>query len=758
MRPTETFGRQSRPAPESDDLGMSSFHNVTASQTMSYCVADESTVDTSLEESFAAFTSRARHDARKKDRQPTPIPRSDPAAAGASSSHVAGVDETLRSAHVTTLYELLSRPPSPPIIKSPSLTPPAYSQSHQPLSTPMTPILLGVSGPGSAFSGISSRRDSLSAGSLSEDLVSMAGASEHDSAVADEEDQDATPMETSSASAPQLVMPSIKMPSRRPFTDEGKAIGRLKVLIAGENGIGKTSLIKSIIRCCEHIVHVDPIEVTSSASQAKLMTDRATTEIHGSTKPYPEWWANLEDSRILKRRSSLGDTVINRNICFVDTVGYGCGAKALQDVIPVVQYVESHLERMSSNTLGNADLATMVGGDGGPQVHVVLYLMSQEIKPIDLQYLRMLSPLTNIIPLIAKADTIAAEDIWASKQKALEQLLGADVLPFRYSKSLPIRDTEAVLTVSSATGSDSEVMDASLLMSPDYIEPLLASELGVLVRQVFSPDGASWLRHSAAKKYVKWLSGETASKPKALYRPLNAWPPPSAEGPIFSAGLEASRGAMGTSGELISRPSSSALALSPATVRREEQLAQIRLASWATELQRSLDSERARYEALARGERAVWLTERLGECVRDGTLVAVGGRTHSRSRRRAASSSSSTRATGSHHGRVAGRQVLNPTRTNPTAIPVHRQQQQQQQQSACSQDPLGLLEILADLKAKSWVALEVLSGIGVFGGLALWVTGRYGHDYSRDDLRGCFTLLGCHGEVSGFFTRNGLGI
>ena len=38
-------------------------------------------------------------------------------------------------------------------------------------------------------------------------------------------------------SAPQLIMPSIKMPSRRPFTDGGKAINRLKVLIAGDSGI-----------------------------------------------------------------------------------------------------------------------------------------------------------------------------------------------------------------------------------------------------------------------------------------------------------------------------------------------------------------------------------------------------------------------------------------------------------------------------------------------------------------------------------------
>jgi hypothetical protein len=36
--------------------------------------------------------------------------------------------------------------------------------------------------------------------------------------------------------APELVMPSLSMPSRRPFTARGKMMGRLKVCVAGSNG------------------------------------------------------------------------------------------------------------------------------------------------------------------------------------------------------------------------------------------------------------------------------------------------------------------------------------------------------------------------------------------------------------------------------------------------------------------------------------------------------------------------------------------
>lgn len=58
-------------------------------------------------------------------------------------------------------------------------------------------------------------------------------------AVGSSEDDDVEPQSQSSMrdSAPQLIMPSIKMPSRRPFTERGKSLGRLKVLIAGDSGM-----------------------------------------------------------------------------------------------------------------------------------------------------------------------------------------------------------------------------------------------------------------------------------------------------------------------------------------------------------------------------------------------------------------------------------------------------------------------------------------------------------------------------------------
>jgi hypothetical protein len=51
-----------------------------------------------------------------------------------------------------------------------------------------------------------------------------------------EEDGEAEPSALVQDSQPELIMPSIKMPSRRPFTERGQRLGRFKILVAGRKG------------------------------------------------------------------------------------------------------------------------------------------------------------------------------------------------------------------------------------------------------------------------------------------------------------------------------------------------------------------------------------------------------------------------------------------------------------------------------------------------------------------------------------------
>ena len=66
------------------------------------------------------------------------------------------------------------------------------------------------------------------------DEVSIADDTGSQAIMSSEEEEDAVePSIGIHDAAPQLIMPSIKMPSRRPFTDRGRQMGRFKVMVAG---------------------------------------------------------------------------------------------------------------------------------------------------------------------------------------------------------------------------------------------------------------------------------------------------------------------------------------------------------------------------------------------------------------------------------------------------------------------------------------------------------------------------------------------
>jgi hypothetical protein len=135
-------------------------------------------------------------------------------------------------------------------------------------------------------------------------------------------------------------------------------------------------------------VHVDPLSPPNSTarppppkskSRRKSSDHVATTrisEVHASTKPYPHWWTDTEESRVLRRRKSSLDTVLERNICFVDTPGFVRGSTEKEDIDAVIDYVESLLLQTSSvTTMEDNDVLGTISGRGGVSVDVVLYLL-----------------------------------------------------------------------------------------------------------------------------------------------------------------------------------------------------------------------------------------------------------------------------------------------------------------------------------------------------------------------------------------------
>ena len=117
---------------------------------------------------------------------------------------------------------------------------PQQQSSDDILSYPLTPLNLSFQNassslPSSPKSTSNNSLKPLDDISITDDLSSQAVAS-------GEEDSDPGEALTSNPdTVSQLIMPSIRMPTRRPFTERGKAMGRLKVVVAGSTGEPSTS-------------------------------------------------------------------------------------------------------------------------------------------------------------------------------------------------------------------------------------------------------------------------------------------------------------------------------------------------------------------------------------------------------------------------------------------------------------------------------------------------------------------------------------
>lgn len=299
-----------------------------------------------------------------------------------------------------------------------------------------------------------------------------------------------------------------------------------------------------------------------------------------------------------------------------------------------------------------------------------------------------LSNFTNVVPLIAKSDCLASEEAQALKSSVVSLLRTADIRPFLFSSD---NSSISPYTVCSTSSNDDDNMDASLLMSPDYVQPLVSSELSTLVHHIFDQDNVSWLRHIAAMKLV-----HSQRRMKQLNNPISFPTSPTSLNLTRShSTYPASQISSSTTSQAVISYASGASSYIQARVadhtQREEKLAQLRLAKWAGDLQRHLQDERARYETVSRGERALWLTQRLGECVDDGSLVPVRGL----------------------------EKDMHTTRTEPV------------ERSASygllnARDPLGLLGWNETMRQRGWVAFQVAGGFGVLGAMAVWIIRTWG--------------------------------
>lgn len=315
------------------------------------------------------------------------------------------------------------------------------------------------------------------------------------------------------------------------------------------------------------------------------------------------------------------------------------------------------------------------------------------LKDEDITFIQRLAGVTNVIPLIAKSDMQSPEESELVR-RSIDKLQHSGLQFYSLRSDFASSKSTLSYNVCSATADDDDNMDASMLMSSEYVQPLITSELALLVQNVFQPDNIACLRHLAARKLVHAQASRLFSTPAmSLRSPLNTPHDQIPDAPMSSAAHPDTLRSLvpynnGLSPYIQARMSDH--------TQQEEKLAQVRLARWATDLQRSLQNERERYKAIARGERALWLNEKLEENMHDDAL----------------SRSTLTQASG-QNGTLKSREAGRVTSAHGMLD---------------ANDPLGLLRWNEVVRKRGWVAIKIVGSFGVLGAIAVWVARTWGFE------------------------------
>ncbi|PNS15334.1 hypothetical protein CAC42_2669 [Sphaceloma murrayae] len=502
----------------------------------------------------------------------------------------------------------------------------------------------------------------------------------------DEEDVTGDSQPLPIAVGPQLVMPSVRLPTRRPFTERGRQLGRMRILVARRRSCEKADLIDRIIENCADIVHADSPRPIYGPSGVMYNETRC------STKALAAWTSEAANKVQKSRRQSLDNSLLERNISFVggsvnivdDTNG--------RETDTLVQYVEDGFRRtLNTKDLDDTELLSMLTNGGGLYPDVVLYELI-DTDETDFRMLARLSAVTNVC-LVSREDTKPKAGFGFIKE-------GLDSVGAHCISLDSIEDQLTATNRPLLLSGDSDLLTANLL------SPLMAERL----------------RYTATQKLLTWRRSQGASQsaPPSPLPNLSNLPSdldlssllpthpcstisspsgvlvPFADSSFYQPAAatigSASPALSGHTIDSASRPNS-ALALATLGEPRhseDAEIKEVRLAQWALDLQKSLEEDRRRQAARWTGvdARVDCGAEPQGQ--RDGSQGAVV--------------------------RCASREVRGRSRRRRTRA------------STCEDvcDPLGILRMGQSFRRDGLPMVLRIVGIGgAVGTVALWVVGHW---------------------------------
>ncbi|CAL8263340.1 unnamed protein product [Lota lota] len=183
------------------------------------------------------------------------------------------------------------------------------------------------------------------------------------------------------------------------------------ILCVGETGIGKSTLINTLFN-------------------TTFESDEASHYLH--------------DVHLQPRTYDLQESNVNLKLTIVDTVGFGDQINKEDSYKPIVDYIDTQFENYLQEEL---KIKRSLYNYHDTRIHICLYFIAptgHSLKSLDLVTMKKLDSKVNIIPVIAKADTISKSELHKFKIKIMSELVSNGVQIYQF----PTED-EAVTEINS---------------------------------------------------------------------------------------------------------------------------------------------------------------------------------------------------------------------------------------------------------------------------------------------------------------------
>ncbi|KAK3828405.1 MAG: septin [Benniella sp.] len=180
------------------------------------------------------------------------------------------------------------------------------------------------------------------------------------------------------------------LPAQR-FTQVKRTTFTLNLMVVGESGLGKTTFMNTLFNSdlTEEIVPKNPQHTQTVQIQ-------------------PSHYELDEDGVLLK-------------LCIVDTPGFGDQLNREHNLAPIIEYIDKQFEEYMVAERHPGFRKKIPD----TRIHAVLYFIAPNghgLKELDSKALKLLSSKVNVIPLIAKADTMTVEEKRSFKSILLRDL------------------------------------------------------------------------------------------------------------------------------------------------------------------------------------------------------------------------------------------------------------------------------------------------------------------------------------------------